>query len=407
MPKKILLADDSVTIQKVVGISFANEDVVLVTVDNGDDAVTRAREERPDLVLADIAMPGRDGYAVCEAIKGDASLRHVPVLLLSGTFETFDEERARQAGADGHITKPFEAQALVDRVNDLLARAEAARSVGGSDTTVLQSAQPSSGDAFEFFDDELTSSGAQPGRDTPPPVDEYATTTMMLREDDELPAPIEPADPLDLETEVEDDVDPMDVPAIASFEDDGESHATVLYGRGAPAPPPVPSDAEFGITRSSKTALVADPGRASDAPRDEDPLDFGFESEEVPAAATSLRSATPLVADPDVDPADDLFESEIAPPPGPMAPPAVPQPAMPGATPVASAASAGSAAHLEVLRGELREHLEKVAWEAFGDLSERIVRETVARVEAVAWEVIPQMAETLIREEIRKLQSEE
>ena len=65
-----------------------------------------------------------------------------------------------------------------------------------------------------------------------------------------------------------------------------------------------------------------------------------------------------------------------------------------------------STAHLDALRGELREHLEKVAWEAFGDLSERIVRETVARVEAVAWEVIPQMAETLIREEIRKLQSD-
>jgi CheY-like chemotaxis protein len=404
MPKKILLADDSVTIQKVVGISFANEDVVLVTVDNGDDAVARARDERPDLVLADIAMPGRDGYAVCEAIKGDASMRHVPVLLLSGTFETFDEERARQVGADGHITKPFEAQALVDRVNDLLARAEAARPVGANEATVVQSAQPIPGDAFEFFDDELSASGAQLGRSTPPPVDENATTTMLLREDDEIPGSLEDADPLDLETAVEDDVDPMDVPAIASFEADVDNHATVLLDRGAAAPPPVPADAAFGITRSSKTPFVAEPMAAqpSDAG---DPLDFGFESEEVPANASSLRSATPLVAEPDLDAADDLFESEIAPLPAPVAAPAVPQ----AAPPMASAASAApaSTAHLEVLRGELREHLEKVAWEAFGDLSERIVRETVARVEAIAWEVIPQMAETLIREEIRKLQSED
>src|SRR5512134_3558664 len=156
MPKTILLADDSVTIQKVVGISFANEDVVLLTVDNGDDAVTRAREARPDLVLADIAMPGKDGYQVCEAIKSDPALRHVPVLLLSGTFESFDEARARNVGADGHITKPFEAQALVDRVNDLLARAESARPVGGNDTTVVVSERPTaSGDAFDFFDEEF------------------------------------------------------------------------------------------------------------------------------------------------------------------------------------------------------------------------------------------------------------
>ena len=116
MPKTLLLADDSVTIQKVVGISFANEDVELLTVDNGDDAVAKARETRPDLVLADAVMPGKNGYEVCEAIKHDPSLRHIPVLLLTGTFETFDEERAQAVGIDGHITKPFEAQALVEQV---------------------------------------------------------------------------------------------------------------------------------------------------------------------------------------------------------------------------------------------------------------------------------------------------
>src|SRR5258706_15723785 len=62
MPKTLLLADDSVTIQKVVGITFANEDVELVTVDNGDDALVRARQVKPDLVLADIGMPGLTGY---------------------------------------------------------------------------------------------------------------------------------------------------------------------------------------------------------------------------------------------------------------------------------------------------------------------------------------------------------
>lgn len=126
MPKTLLLADDSVTIQKVVGITFANEDVELVTVDNGDDALIRAREIRPDLVLADIGMPGLDGYALCSAIRKDPDLSHTPVLLLTGTFETYDEQRAQQVGASGHISKPFEAQTLVDRVLGLLSQSVAA-----------------------------------------------------------------------------------------------------------------------------------------------------------------------------------------------------------------------------------------------------------------------------------------
>ena len=69
MSKKLLLADDSVTIQKVVGITFANEDIELVTVDNGDDALARARETKPDVILADVSMPGLDGYELAAAIR--------------------------------------------------------------------------------------------------------------------------------------------------------------------------------------------------------------------------------------------------------------------------------------------------------------------------------------------------
>jgi len=122
MSKTLLLADDSVTIQKVVGITFASEDVELITVDNGDDALSRAREIKPDLVLADISMPGLDGYELCAAIKAEPDLADTPVILLTGTFETFDERRTSEAGAEAHISKPFEAQALVDLVHSLLER---------------------------------------------------------------------------------------------------------------------------------------------------------------------------------------------------------------------------------------------------------------------------------------------
>ncbi len=120
MSKKLLLADDSVVIQKLVGLSFANEDIEITATDNGDDAVAMAAELRPDVVLADVVMPGKSGYEVCEAIKQNPALAQTPVLLLTGTFEAFDEARAEAAGADGQITKPFEAQALVERVTEVM-----------------------------------------------------------------------------------------------------------------------------------------------------------------------------------------------------------------------------------------------------------------------------------------------
>ena len=426
MPKTLLLADDSVTIQKVVGISFANEDVVLVTVDNGDDAVLRARETRPDLVLADVAMPGKDGYEVCEAIKADPQLRHVPVLLLSGTFESFDEARARHVGADGHITKPFEAQALVDRVNELLAHAETLRPVGGaSDTTVLVSERPSvSGDAFDFFDEEFAETA---------PASKTSADAPVLHADDDASFP---EMPIELEAAVEDDLaEAPEVIAIANFHEDldapaADGHATMLFDT---EPPPVVLHATESLFAASEfdepiSQPVSSPAATQLLEQDEvafsPPLaapatpfdaafDFNFEDESESIAAPPVARETP-VAEPSLaaapEPAAQLFESEletsvvperetsVVPPPVPVGAPALP---------AANLAAVPSGAHLEVMRQELHQHLEKIAWEAFGDLSERIVRETLSRIEAIAWEVIPQMAETLIREEIRRLQDSE
>ncbi len=165
MPKTLLLADDSVTIQKVVGISFASEDIEITTVDNGDAAVAKARELVPDVILADVVMPGLSGYEVCEAIRAEPSLRHIPVLLLTGTFEAFDEARAAAAGAAGHVSKPFEAQTLVDRVHELLEAApqpeaapEAAPGVATPSAAPAETAAPedpgATTDAFDFFSDD-------------------------------------------------------------------------------------------------------------------------------------------------------------------------------------------------------------------------------------------------------------
>ena len=182
MPKTLLLADDSVTIQKVVGISFASEDVTLVTVDNGDDALTKAREVGPDLILADVVMPGKNGYEVCEAIKADPALRHIPVLLLTGTFEAFDEERAEAAGAAGHVSKPFEAQTLVARAKELLANPPDPAAAPAAPAAQPTPAQPAAAappdpadaatdpmdDAFDFFDEEPAGASATASMPTVP-----------------------------------------------------------------------------------------------------------------------------------------------------------------------------------------------------------------------------------------------
>ena len=120
MPKSVLVADDSVTMRKVIGMIFAHEDFTLTVVDNGLDAIHRARELRPDVILADCMMPGKNGYEVCEAVKNDPSTQHIPVMLLAGTFEPFDENRARAARADGHVVKPFESQGFLDKVKALV-----------------------------------------------------------------------------------------------------------------------------------------------------------------------------------------------------------------------------------------------------------------------------------------------
>ena len=118
MTRTILLADDSVTIQKVVELTFMDEDFRVVSVGNGSDAIDQLQEIRPDFVIADVHMPGADGYEVSQRTR--EALPATPVLLLVGTFESFDAERAAQVGASGHLKKPFDSQELLRRVRELL-----------------------------------------------------------------------------------------------------------------------------------------------------------------------------------------------------------------------------------------------------------------------------------------------
>ena len=125
--RKLLLADDSPTIQKVISLTFGDEGLEVVAVGDGEAALRALAEEPPpDILLADVVMPGPDGYALCERVKRDGRLGHVPVILLVGTFEPFNEAEARRVGADTFLTKPFQSiRDLVSKVGSLLGGGDA------------------------------------------------------------------------------------------------------------------------------------------------------------------------------------------------------------------------------------------------------------------------------------------
>jgi CheY-like chemotaxis protein len=130
MVRTILVADDSVTIRRVVELTFADTPLRVECVGTGAEAIERLDSISPDLVLADVVMPEPTGYEICAHVK--RSRRPVPVLLLAGTFEPFDPARARSCGADGHVVKPFDSRSLVEVVEKLLA-ASASRTTSESD----------------------------------------------------------------------------------------------------------------------------------------------------------------------------------------------------------------------------------------------------------------------------------
>ncbi len=132
MAHKLLLADDSITIQKVVELVLAEEDFVIKSVSNGEDALNDLDSFSPDIVLADIEMPKMNGYQLCDKIKNNPFFSHVPVILLAGAFEPVDADLARSVGADDTVIKPFESQELISKLNAALTLSAA----GGEEVAV-------------------------------------------------------------------------------------------------------------------------------------------------------------------------------------------------------------------------------------------------------------------------------
>src|SRR5689334_23844242 len=110
----------------MVGLALKDQGIDVVAVGNGEAAVRKIADVRPDLVLADVFMPVRNGYEVCQFVKTDSTLSHIPVILLVGAFDPLDEQEAQRVGADGVLKKPFiPPDPLISMVKSALQRAGA------------------------------------------------------------------------------------------------------------------------------------------------------------------------------------------------------------------------------------------------------------------------------------------
>jgi CheY-like chemotaxis protein len=159
--RKLLLADDSATIQKVIDLTFADEGVRVVAVGNGRDAIDQLLEVVPDIVLADVFMPSPNGYEVCEYVKTNEKLKHIPVVLLVGSFEPFDEAEARRVGADDILTKPFQSiRRLIDRVGALVSSPPAGKESPTAELPKVE--EPAEEELMDTYDLEVTTADTQP-----------------------------------------------------------------------------------------------------------------------------------------------------------------------------------------------------------------------------------------------------
>lgn len=159
--RKLLVADDSVAVQKVVDLTFTDEGMQVIAVSDGRIALDELERTQPDVVLADVFMPEIGGYELCASIKQSERFRHLPVMLLVGSFEPFDESEARRVGADDVVTKPFQSiRDLVSRVGTLLGAKQDADQSGTQQysTLGLAGTEP----ATQPLDQDFTGSAIEP-----------------------------------------------------------------------------------------------------------------------------------------------------------------------------------------------------------------------------------------------------
>ena len=381
MSGTILLADDSLTIQKVVELTFADTNFRVVAVSSGDELLERLRDSQPDLIICDVIMPGKDGYEVCQQIKSSSEWLHLPVILLTGTFEPFDRDRAIAAGCSEIITKPFEARKLVDTVERL---------IGGPDVQTPQA------------------------EDTGPAV---------AADGEAWP---EEATPIDVPAAPETDADGFGTQLSAPEpEDDGIEFTTSGFAEMEAAGKPPSDDGssapddgldyELGGDQSADTAGDEIDSASAQTVRIDLSSINADEAVEVPEPVAEVQPVTPPEpveeAPSEAEPesvgdaaaaADEPFEAAADEPSEEEGPTFSDEPSMADTSPV-DPPQEESETPSEEPSGAPSAPLSD---EDVDRIARRVVELASDRLDQIAWEVVPDMAEIVVRQRIRELEAE-
>jgi CheY-like chemotaxis protein len=391
MPKKILLADDSITIQKVVELTFSDGDYEVIAVNNGAKAIQKLAEMRPDIILSDIIMPEKNGYEVCEYVKSHPEFRSIPVVLLTGTFEPFDPDRADKAGCDAVVTKPFESQSLIHKVEELIESARSQAPTQPPSPSPFSSAAPStSTGAFQSHSSDIfgaPSSGKSASSDLPfetpstPPATGGETKAFPRMSFDDLQKASEP-------TPSSSTPATKDEPATTS----GETRAfprisfdEMKRSAADEQPPTTPS----GETRAFPRMSFEDLQKAS-TPSKQPETPFSASPEPPSSEKSPWAEPSPFSGETKAFPrmSYDELQQQIS-SGAPSAPSSTSEKGRSDQTPAATSSG-----------GELTdEQIDRIARRVVQMMSDQVVR-------TIAWEVIPDLAEMVVKERIRQLENE-
>ncbi len=398
MPKSILLADDSLTIQKVIELTFSETEYELTTVSNGADALLALARARPDLVIADVVMPGKNGYEVCEAIKSDSTLADIPVILLSGTFEPFDRDRAEKARANAIVTKPFDSKNLLRQVESLLL------SPTWTSPTMMAAGEAGAETRALAF---LSERRIEPPTEIAAP--DFAEFPAENAFDEAIDMAAPPAAlPLDAERS---HYSPPPAPAAFPLEDAPPFGNAPLGEESATRRPGVSdasgfSDAdnvfEFPASESlSEERETAAPVRGSWSTRADQEITQEMVAR--PLAPSGELPREPVFLHRDAEPEPEPVSTPSAPESEPESRPGVAREVGSDIERLAQGASISDLASMvHRISGPVslsEEDVERISRRVIDHLSEKIVRD-------IAWEVVPDVAEILVRQRLRELEAE-
>ena len=341
MGKKILLADDSVTIQKIIELTFEGEGFDLEVVGDGQEALERAEASPPDIILADFTMPGLSGMDLCRRIREHPVLSPVPVVLLTNSFDEFDRSEGDAAGVTAYVEKPFESQSLIDRVHEILS---------GVDPTSIEtpiSPEHPPTDEVDLISEE--------------PPEEVVPASIKTKRDELLEEfhqataqsspSVEAEETLILEEVVE---EKTEAPS-----------PTVEEPQSPPAPPDILAPEE----KLDEPQAVEDEADLPPVAEEEPPpQEFTSTFDPIGAATSHVEEAR--------------------------------EPAEPSPAPLSDDATAAAGATLEGAVGDaVRSYIDQLIHQAVEELTPTITQEVVERLEAT----FPSIAERVIREEVEKL----